>query len=73
MMTIETSQTKRIFEYMNAGNSITPLDALHLFGCMRLGARIYELKQEGHVINTSMIKDDATGARYARYSLRAQT
>lgn len=64
-----TSQTNQILEYMRAGNSITPLDALRLFGCMRLGARIYDLKQDGHVINTLIVKDDLSGARYARYSL----
>lgn len=68
-MTTEASQASRILEYMRAGNSITPLDALRLFGCMRLGARIYDLKQRGHVINTLIVKDDLSGSRYARYSL----
>lgn len=62
-----TSQTNQILEYMQAGNAITPLDALRLFGCMRLGARIYDLKQRGYVINTSIVKDKDTGKRYALY------
>ncbi len=66
-MTTEASQASRILEYMRAGNSITPLDALRLFGCMRLGARIYDLKQRGYVINTSIVKDKDTGKRYALY------
>ena len=66
-MTTEASQASRIFEYMRAGNAITPLDALRLFGCMRLGARIYDLKQRGYVINTSIVKDKDTGKRYALY------
>lgn len=66
-MTTETSQTNQILEYMRAGNAITPLDALRLFGCMRLGARIYDLKQRGYVINTSIVKDKDTGKRYALY------
>ena len=66
-MTTEASQASRILEYMKAGNSITPLDALRLFGCMRLGARIYDLKQRGYVINTSIVKDKDTGKRYALY------
>lgn len=65
----QPSQTSQILEFMRAGNAITPLDALRLFGCMRLGARIYDLKQDGHVINTLIVKDGASGARYARYSL----
>lgn len=67
MVTMTTSQTNQILEYMRAGNSITPLDALRLFGCMRLGARIYDLKQRGYEINTSIVKDKDTGKRYALY------
>ncbi|WP_218966269.1 helix-turn-helix domain-containing protein [Snodgrassella alvi] len=69
VMTTKTTQTSQILEYMRAGNSITPLDALRKFGCMRLGARIYDLKQDGYVINTLMVKDEKSGRRYARYSL----
>lgn len=68
-MTNKATQKVQILEHMQAGNAITPLDALRLFGCMRLGARIYDLKQDGHVINTLIVKDGASGARYARYSL----
>ncbi|WP_369608232.1 helix-turn-helix domain-containing protein [Snodgrassella alvi] len=46
MLTIKEAQTIQILEFMRAGNSITPLDALRKFGCMRLGARIYDLKQD---------------------------
>ena len=69
MMTIKLSQKVQILEFMRAGNSITPLEALYRFGCMRLGARIYDLKQEGHVIRTQLVKDENSGARYACYAL----
>lgn len=65
----KASQASRILEFMRAGNSITPLEALYKFGCMRLGARIYDLKQEGHVIRTQLVKDENSGARYACYAL----
>jgi hypothetical protein len=39
------AQTGKIFEYMKRGNKITPLEALNLFGCMRLQARIYDIEQ----------------------------
>lgn len=42
-MANKTTQSNQILEYMRQGNSITPLEALNLFGCMRLGARIYDL------------------------------
>ena len=34
------SQTKAILAYMREGNKITPLDALKMFGAMRLAAII---------------------------------
>lgn len=68
-MTTKTTQTIQILKHLEDGNSITPLDALRKFGCMRLGARIYELKQAGYVIDTLIINDKNTGKRYARYSL----
>ena len=34
------SQKAIILEYMKQGHSISPMEALNLFGCFRLGARI---------------------------------
>lgn len=35
-----------------AGETITPIDALNRFGCFRLGARIWDLRDEGmNIIN----------------------
>lgn len=39
------SQTKQILEYMLAGNTITPLEALRKFGCLRLTSRIWDIEQ----------------------------
>lgn len=39
------SQTKRILEYLKDGHSITPLEALRMFSCFRLGARIAEISE----------------------------
>lgn len=63
------SQTDQILNYLQAGNVLTPLEALRKFNCLRLGARIYDLRQQGYVINSLMIKDDKSEKRYARYSL----
>ncbi len=63
------SQTDQILNYLQAGNVLTPLEAMHKFNCLRLGARIYDLRQQGYVINSLIIKDDISGKRYARYSL----
>lgn len=41
------TQTDRILRHLREHGSITPLEALREFGCMRLGARIYDLKRAG--------------------------
>ena len=63
----EPTQAGRILAYLKRGNSLTPLEALERFGCMRLGARIHELKRRG----VNILADIATinGKRVARYSL----
>ena len=59
------SQKKRILRYLLNGNSLTPLDALNLFGCFRLGARIGELRNEGHPVKMRLIEQN--GKRFAEY------
>ena len=41
------TQEEKIFNYMRRFGWITPMDALREFGCMRLGARIYDLEKKG--------------------------
>ena len=50
------SQNKRIRAYLESGRKLTPLDALYQFGCFRLGARIYDLKRRGMLIESEMIE-----------------
>ena len=61
------AQSQMILEYIAQGHRISPLEALNKFGCLRLGARIYDLKNEGHNIITEMVSEN--GKRFARYSL----
>lgn len=61
------SQKNKIRQHLESGKSITPIDALNLFGCFRLATRIYELKEEGLPIKTKMVSN---GDKYfASYSL----
>jgi len=62
------TQTAQILAHLKTGRSITPLDALEWFGCFRLGARIYDLKQGGHNIYREMVETDS-GKRVASYTL----
>lgn len=54
------SQSKQILDYLQAGNALTPLEALRKFNCLRLGARIYDLRQLGYQINSRLITDEHT-------------
>ena len=65
------SQNKQIKAWLESGKSITPLDALNLFGSFRLGARIFDLKNDyGMNIKTEMVEEN--GKRFARYSLEKE-
>lgn len=66
------TQTTLILDHLKAHHSITPLDALRLYGCMRLGARIWELKRMGHRIRSEIVTDvnrNGEPVRYAQYTL----
>ena len=61
------SQNNLILDHLVRGHRITPLDALNMFGCFRLGARINDLKKEGHNIKTTIIHENKK--HYASYKL----
>lgn len=65
-------QTERILQYMRDFGSITQLEAMQDLGCMRLGARIFDLKREGYEIKkeTETSKNRyGEDTSYARYRL----
>jgi len=61
------SQEKQILNYLQSGKSITQMEALNLFDCMRLSARVHRLNKRGHNIKTLMIEEN--GKRFAKYYL----
>ncbi len=61
------SQNLEILSWLKKGRSITALEALRLFGCMRLAARIHDLKESGNKILATPIK--RKGKWIKRYSL----
>ena len=44
------TQCQKVLEYMKEFGSITPLEAMQDIGCMRLAARIADLKDQGYPI-----------------------
>jgi len=57
-----------VLEYLKSGKILTPLEALQLFGCFRLSARIYELKDKGWPIHCER-KELDNGKRVGHYSM----
>ena len=65
-------QADMILTHLREHDSITPQEAMREYGCMRLGARIYDLKRQGHAIRTEReTRKNRYGesVSYARYSL----
>lgn len=61
-------QARRIIRHLQRGKSITPLEALGVYGVFRLAAVIYDIKKAGFAVHTDL-HTDTNGKRYARYSL----
>lgn len=69
------TQKEKIHEYMKRYGSITPVDAMREFSCMRLGARIWDLKADGVLIRKETehaLNKFGDKVSYARYSLVTQ-
>ncbi len=56
METQTQTQKEAILRHLQSGKTITPLEALNLYGCFRLGARIWDLRNEGYVIRSERVK-----------------
>lgn len=66
------TQTDHILAHLRAGYSLTPLEAMDLFGCIRLAARIYDLRQDGWPIEDEKVRVPVRGGgttRVCRYRL----
>lgn len=64
------TQCERIMTHMDKYGSITAMDAMYLYGIMRLASRMSELKEEGYQFYTETVRGrnrygDTTC--YARY------
>ena len=56
-----------ILKFLEAGNTLSPMEALNLMGVFRLAARIEELRKAGHNILTEEVTEN--GKTFARYHL----
>lgn len=66
------TQTEKILEFMREKGSITPVEAMAEFGCMRLAARIADIRASGvNVISTMERSKNRYGdtVHFAKYRL----
>ena len=69
------SQQEMILQHLREYGSITPRSAEDRYGIMRLGARIWDLRQKGYDIVTTNEKTKnrfGIDCEYARYFLRGE-
>lgn len=70
----QTTQCQKVYSYMKENGEITQRDAIR-FGCYRLGARIFNLKERGVPIQSfrrTVINADGTKTSIAVYKLFQQ-
>ena len=60
------SQNGQISRHLAQGKTITSLEALRLFGCLRLSGRIFELRKRGLNIKSKTVRT-LTGKNIAEY------
>ena len=62
------TQCNRILAHIKKGLSITSLEVLQMFGCMRLASRISDLRKRGENIVVDRVKT-ANGKSVAQYKM----
>ena len=71
-MSNKISQNILILNYLKQGNTLTPLEALNMFDCWRLGSVIHKLRKHGYQIKTK-IWETPSGKHVAEYRLIEQS
>ena len=67
------TQNAAILSYLKRGRTLSPLQALDLFGCLRLSARIYDLRHRLKGFGKHEIVDvPHKGKPYSIYKLAIQ-
>lgn len=63
----EDSHKHKILKHLIENKSITPAEAWEQYDCMRLGARIFELREKGVNIETISVENIKNGGHHAKY------
>lgn len=62
------TQKREVLQHLRRTGTLTPLEAIGVYGIFRLAARINDLRGDGYSINTE-IRRDTKGRSYASYSI----
>jgi hypothetical protein len=65
------SQVGRVLQHLQSGRTLTSLEALHLFGSLRLAALICTLRKKGYAIQSRLITVGAN-KQVAEYRLSSK-
>ena len=65
----QTTQQENIHNALLRGEKITPIDALHRWGSLRLAAIIHNLRKDGLDISTTIVK--SRNRNFAEYKLES--
>lgn len=63
------SQISLVLNHLQSGKEITPLEALNKYGCFRLGAVIFKLKQEGYNITRELRKINKANGKQGQFAV----
>jgi hypothetical protein len=68
MMKKKQTQYQRILNYLLTGKSLTQLQALNMFGCLRLGAIVFNIRKE-YYVKTDRIRNKTNGGSHGKYTM----
>ena len=66
---VGNKQNAKIIGHLNSGRSLTSIEALNLYGCFRLAARIHDLRGKGFEIDCDEV-ETKSGKRIASYRIK---
>ena len=63
------TKKQKVLDYLLKGRSITSWEAIHKFRATRLSAIVYELKEAGYPIKSSMVYEIDTDGKPIKYAV----
>lgn len=69
------TQAEKVLRHLKTVGTITPMDAIREYGCLRLGARICDLRRAGYPIRSKIVTGKnrfGEPTHYAEYSLQEE-